>query len=171
LFLLTYSVEYFLSTHRSIRALSKLARDVPDLNMTSRSNYARINISAAQTHAAEGVSHMKPRQLLITLGIAIALASMTAGAFGQAGRVDPKIQKFVDALNAKGGEPIYKMSPADARNVLENLQSQPIKKLDAKIEDLTIPGGPTKEVSIRIIRPANYTGGALTVVMYFHGGG
>jgi len=92
-------------------------------------------------------------------------------AFGQPGRIDPKIRKFIEALNAKGGEPIYKLSPADARKVLESIQSQPVKKLDAKIEDLTIPGGPTKEISIRIVRPANYAGGALPVVMYFHGGG
>src|SRR5262245_15855480 len=136
--------------------------------MISQSNYARFNFSAAQTHAAEGGNHMKPRLALSILAITIALISL---AFGQAGRLDPKIQKFVDALNAKGGEPLYKMSPADARAVLEKIQSHPVKKLDAKIEDLTIPGGPTKEVSIRIVRPANYTGGALPVVMYFHGGG
>jgi acetyl esterase len=99
------------------------------------------------------------------------MAALMATAFGQPGRLDPKIRKFIEALNAKGGEPIYKLTPADARKVLENLQSQPVKKLDAKIEDLTIPGGPTKEVSIRIVRPANYAGGALPVVMYFHGGG
>jgi acetyl esterase/lipase len=99
------------------------------------------------------------------------VAVLMATAFGQTGRLDPKIRKFIEELDAKGGEPIYKLSPADARKVLENLQSQPVRKLDAKIEDLTIPGGPTKEVSIRIMRPANYAGGPLPVVMYFHGGG
>ncbi|MBO0860836.1 MAG: alpha/beta hydrolase [Chloracidobacterium sp.] len=99
------------------------------------------------------------------------LAALIATAFGQPGRLDPKIRKFLESLNASGGEPIYKMSPVDARNVLETLQSQPIKKLDAKIQDLTIPGGLTKEISIRIVRPANNAGAALPVVMYFHGGG
>jgi len=110
---------------------------------------------------------MKIRQII---GASI-MAVLMATAFGQPGRLDPKIRKFIEALNAKGGEPIYKLSPTDARKVLESLQSQPVKKLDAKIEDLTIPGGPTKEISIRIVRPANYAGGALPVVMYFHGGG
>ena len=110
---------------------------------------------------------MKIRHII---GIFITAVLMVM-AFGQPGRLDPKIRKFIEALNAKGGEPIYKLSPADARKVLESLQSQPVKKLDAKIEDLTIPGGPTKEISIRIVRPANYAGAALPVVMYFHGGG
>jgi len=104
------------------------------------------------------------------MGISI-MSILMATAFGQTGRLDPKIRKFIEDLDAKGGEPIYKLSPADARKVLESLQSQPVRKLDAKIEDLTIPGGPTKEISIRIVRPANYAGGALPVVMYFHGGG
>jgi acetyl esterase len=110
---------------------------------------------------------MKIRQIICVSIMAVLIVT----AFGQAGRLDPKIRKFIEALEAKGGEPIYKLSPAEARNVLETLQSQPVKKLDAKIEDLTIPGGPSKEVSIRIVRPGNYTGGALPVVMYFHGGG
>jgi acetyl esterase len=79
---------------------------------------------------------MKIRQVI---GISI-MAILMATAFGQSGRLDPKIRKFIEALDAKGGEPIYKLSPADARNVLESLQSQPIRKPDAKIEDPTIPG-------------------------------
>lgn len=110
---------------------------------------------------------MKIRQIICVSLVAVLMAT----AFGQEGRLDPKIRKFIEALEAKGGEPIYKLSPAEARKVLETLQSEPVKKLDAKIEDLTIPGGPTKEISIRIVRPANYTGGALPVAMYFHGGG
>jgi acetyl esterase len=60
---------------------------------------------------------------------------------------------FIDALVAAGGPPIYKMSVADARNVLDSLQSKPVAKLAAQIEDLRIPVGPTGEPSIRIIRP------------------
>jgi acetyl esterase len=104
------------------------------------------------------------------IGVFITAVLMST-AFGQSGRLDPKIRLFIEELDAKGGKPLYKLSPADARKVLETIQSQPVKKLDAKIEDLTIPGGPTKEISIRIVRPANYTGGPLPVVMYFHGGG
>jgi acetyl esterase/lipase len=110
---------------------------------------------------------MKIRQIICVSIMAVLIVT----AFGQAGRLDPKIRKFIEALEANGGPPLYKLSPAEARNVLETLQAQPVKKLNAKIEDLTIPGGPSKEISIRIVRPGNYTGGALPVVMYFHGGG
>jgi acetyl esterase len=77
---------------------------------------------------------------------------------------------FIDALVAAGGPPIYKMSVADARNVLDSLQSKPVAKLAAQIEDLTIPAGPTGETSIRIIRPEK-SSGALPAVIYTHGGG
>ena len=110
---------------------------------------------------------MKIRQLI---GLSIISVVMVT-AFGQAGRLDPRIRKFIEDLDAKGGEPIYKLSPADARKVLESIQAQPVRKIDAKIEDMIIPVGPTKEIPIRIVRPANYAGGALPVVMYFHGGG
>jgi acetyl esterase len=94
---------------------------------------------------------MKVRQMI---GVSL-VAALIATAFAQTGRLDPRIRKFIEALEAKGGPPLYTLSPADARKVLETLQSQPAKKLDAKIEDLTIPGGPTKEVSVRIVRPGN----------------
>jgi acetyl esterase len=77
---------------------------------------------------------------------------------------------FIDALVAAGGPPIYKMSVADARNVLDSLQSKPVAKLAAQIEDLKIPAGPTGETSIRIIRPEK-SSGALPAVIYTHGGG
>jgi acetyl esterase len=115
---------------------------------------------------------MKEMKIKIRRIIVISImAILMTTAFAQTGRIDPRIRLFIEALDAKGGPPIYTLSPADARKVLETLQSQPVKKLDAKIEDLTIPGGPTKEISIRIVRPGNYAGGALPVVMYFHGGG
>ncbi len=85
--------------------------------------------------------------------------------------LDPNTGAFVKALEAQGGPPLYTLSPADARAVLSKVQaSVAVTKLPADIEDRTILGGPTGEVSIRIIRPRG-VGGALPVVMYFHGGG
>jgi acetyl esterase len=84
--------------------------------------------------------------------------------------LEPKTQAFVDALAAQGGPPIYTLSPADARNVLENAQSGPVRKEPADIEDRALPGGPTGDVSVRIFRPTGAKG-PLPVVMYFHGGG
>ncbi len=79
-------------------------------------------------------------------------------------------QRFIQTLVAAGGPPIHKMSIEDARKVLDSLQSQPIEKLPAHIEDRTIAADPTGEVSLRIVRPEK-SSGMLPVIMYFHGGG
>lgn len=78
---------------------------------------------------------------------------------------------FVKSLAAQGGPPLYTLSPADARAVLTGVQSSAsVTKLPADIEDRTISGGPTGEVSIRIVRPRGVSG-TLPVVLYCHGGG
>jgi acetyl esterase/lipase len=103
-----------------------------------------------------------------------------------AGALEQKTDQFIQGLAAKGGPPIYKLSPSDARKVLDSLQSGRTEKLPAQIEDRTIPAKAKGEVSlredstiadasaggisIRIIRPKDSTG-KLPVVMYFHGGG
>jgi acetyl esterase len=85
--------------------------------------------------------------------------------------LDPNADAFVKSLEAQGGPPLYTLSTADARAVLSRVQSSVnVTKLPAEIEDRTILGGTTGEVSIRIIRPRGVSG-ALPVVMYFHGGG
>ncbi len=84
--------------------------------------------------------------------------------------LEPKTQSFIDAVTAQGGKPIYTLSYADARKVLESAQSGVTAKPAAEIEDKTFPVGPTGEVSVRIFRPVGSTG-LLPVVMYFHGGG
>jgi acetyl esterase len=84
--------------------------------------------------------------------------------------LDPTTQAFIDSLEAAGGKPIYTLSYADARRVLEDAQAINVKKLPADIEEKVFPVGPTGQVSVRIYRPPNAKG-ALPVVMYFHGGG
>ena len=83
---------------------------------------------------------------------------------------DSQTQRFLGALAAQGGKPIYTLSYADARKVLEDLQRAPIAKLPAAIEDKDLPVGPGGHVSIRIYRPQNVTG-MLPAVVYIHGGG
>ena len=87
---------------------------------------------------------------------------------------DPSLNRrpksFIDGLASQEESRSTELSIADAREVLEGIQRQPIQKLPAQEEDITIPGGPCGKISIRIIRPANSTGG-VPVVMYFHGGG
>jgi acetyl esterase len=55
--------------------------------------------------------------------------------------------------------PVIELSPADAREVLRQVQASiPVELPPAQIDDRVIPGGPTGEVSIWIVSPANITG-------------
>lgn len=86
-------------------------------------------------------------------------------------QLDPQMLYFLKELEAQGGSPLYTLSPADARLVLVNVQrSVSVTKLPADSSDRTIPGGPTGEISLRIVRPQGAST-ALPGVMYFHGGG
>lgn len=84
--------------------------------------------------------------------------------------IEPSARAFLDTVNSSDGPQLYELSVKDARAVLTDAQAGPIEKLPADIEDHTIKGGPSGEVSIRIVRPKGNTE-ALPVVMYFHGGG
>src|SRR5689334_5297316 len=85
--------------------------------------------------------------------------------------LEPRTQSFVDALAAQGGKPLYELSYADARKVLEDLQtSATATKLPADVEDKVFPVGPTGQTPVTIYRPKGAKG-ALPVVMYYHGGG
>lgn len=85
--------------------------------------------------------------------------------------LDQITKKFLQDLEAKGSTPIYKLSPQEARQVLENVQeSSHAHKMAAQIEDHKIPGSHNKDISIRIVRPQGSRGN-LPVIMYFHGGG
>lgn len=83
-------------------------------------------------------------------------------------KIELNTQKFVDQVKAKGGKPIYEMSPVEARKVLEDLQANEVKP-SAKIEDKEFATAKGK-VSVRIIRPEN-SRDVLPVVLYYHGGG
>jgi acetyl esterase len=87
--------------------------------------------------------------------------------------LEPQTQRWVDQLNAAAadGPPLYELSPADARQVLRDVQTS--VKVDmpaAEIEDRVIDGGPTGEVNIRIVKPPGASG-TLPVVLHTHGGG
>jgi acetyl esterase len=84
--------------------------------------------------------------------------------------LEQRTQAFVDALAAQGGKPLYELSYADARKVLEDAQAIDVRKLPADVEDRVLPVGPGGEVSVRIYQPQGAQG-VLPVVMYFHGGG
>jgi acetyl esterase len=87
--------------------------------------------------------------------------------------IDPATEAWLDRLEAAGAgsPPLYELSPEDAREVLRSIQaSVPVQLAPADIEDRSIAGGPTGEISIRIIRPSNATG-LLPMIFHTHGGG
>jgi len=65
---------------------------------------------------------------------------------------------------------LFDLGPQKGRTVVDEVQSSPVAKPDAAIEDRTIPGGPDGSVSVRIVRPPNARE-TLPVVMYTHGAG
>jgi acetyl esterase len=68
-------------------------------------------------------------------------------------KVEQNTRAFLEGLQKNSGPPIYKLSPEQARNILSSIQAAPIEIPDADIESRSIPGGPTGELSIQIVRP------------------
>ncbi len=85
--------------------------------------------------------------------------------------IESKTQGWLDALDAQDLPPLSELSPHDAREVLRSVQaSVQVPQPAADIEDRWVPGGPTGEVPIRIVRPHGVKG-VLPVVLHLHGGG
>jgi acetyl esterase/lipase len=85
--------------------------------------------------------------------------------------LDPINKEFANSLS--GSQPIYNMSPKDARNVLHKLQCNDVDKIPADITDVDITNvyNHNKKISLRIVKPVNSKNKKLPIVMYFHGGG
>jgi acetyl esterase len=82
--------------------------------------------------------------------------------------LEPAAQTFADA-NANPPF-LHELAPVEGRKTVDEVQSGEIAKPDADIEDLSVPGGPSGDVSVRIVRPVGATG-SLPVILYIHGGG
>jgi acetyl esterase len=123
-------------------------------------------MARSSVQRGEKMKMITPR---VTVCLAMASAAF-ATSVGAAPVLEPTTQGFIDALAAQSGPPIYTLAPGDARNLLAEVQSRPTAKLPARIENRTLPVGPTGSVKVRIVKP-EHAGGPLPVVMYFHGGG
>jgi acetyl esterase/lipase len=77
-------------------------------------------------------------------------------------------QEFADAT----AKPPYlaDLGPIEGRKAVDEVQSGDVIKPEVDEEWVTIPGGPTGEVSTRILRPPDATQ-ALPVILYIHGAG
>jgi acetyl esterase len=76
-------------------------------------------------------------------------------------------QEFVEAT----AKPpfLYELTPAEAREVLDDVQAEPIDKLPVEDRWVTVPAE-VGEVRVRIVRPPD-AAGTLPVILYMHGGG
>jgi acetyl esterase/lipase len=82
--------------------------------------------------------------------------------------LEPAAQEFADAT---ANPPyLFDLGPVDGRRAVDEVQAGDVEKPDVQIEDTTIAGGPSGEVSVRILRPKGASG-ALPVILYTHGAG
>ncbi|MFI6742806.1 alpha/beta hydrolase [Nonomuraea sp. NPDC050451] len=86
--------------------------------------------------------------------------------------IKPVLEEAAQAFTEATKNPpfLYDLGPVEGRKAVDSVQDGDVPVPDADIEDLTIPGGPSGEVSIRIFRPAGAQG-TLPVVLYIHGAG
>ncbi|WP_046226286.1 alpha/beta hydrolase [Paenibacillus dauci] len=82
--------------------------------------------------------------------------------------LEPAAQKFADD-NSKPPF-LFDLGPEKGRETVNEVQSGDIAKPEVDIEDLKIPGGPSGEVAIRIVRPPGAPA-ELPVLLYIHGAG
>ncbi|WP_128432395.1 alpha/beta hydrolase [Streptomyces cyaneus] len=82
--------------------------------------------------------------------------------------LEPAAQAFAEAT---ANPPyLFDLGPAEGRKVVDEVQSGEIAKPAVDEEWVTVAGGPTGEVKVRVVRPAGATG-VLPVIIYIHGAG
>lgn len=65
---------------------------------------------------------------------------------------------------------LFDLGPVKGRETVDKVQSEPVHKEAVDTQDLTIAGGPSGEVSVRILRPKK-SPPILPVILYIHGSG
>ncbi|AYV73142.1 alpha/beta hydrolase [Bacillus sp. PK3-056] len=66
---------------------------------------------------------------------------------------------------------LFELEPAEGRVAVDEVQSSEIDKLPVIENEFFIKGGPTNQVSIKIVRPENSSTTKLPVILYTHGAG
>ncbi|WP_280254883.1 alpha/beta hydrolase [Nocardia wallacei] len=77
-------------------------------------------------------------------------------------------QEFVDATSQPPF--LYQLPPEEGRKAVDSVQDSPIFKPEIDEEWITVEGGPTGSVRVRIVRPRGATE-TLPVILYTHGAG
>jgi acetyl esterase len=80
--------------------------------------------------------------------------------------LEPAAQQFVDA----NADPpfLYELDPVEGRRIVDGVQANPPFLPPAEVTDLMIPGGPTGQVRVRVVRPVGATQ-RLPAILYLHG--
>jgi acetyl esterase len=82
--------------------------------------------------------------------------------------LEPAARGFADAT---ANPPfLFDHGPDKGRETVDEVQSGEVARPEVDITDTSVPGGPSGEVSVRVLRPRGATG-ALPVVVYIHGAG
>ncbi|GAA1276165.1 MULTISPECIES: alpha/beta hydrolase [Streptomyces] len=84
----------------------------------------------------------------------------------------PVLEVAAQAFAAATSNPpfLYDLGPVEGRRAVDRVQEGDVAAPDADVEDLVVSGGPSGQVSIRVVRPA-CAQGLLPVVLYIHGAG
>jgi acetyl esterase/lipase len=82
--------------------------------------------------------------------------------------LEPAAHEFADATASPPY--LFDLGPEKGRETVDQVQSGEIDKPSVEIEDTTVPGGPSGQVSVRILRPPG-AAGPLPVIIYIHGAG
>ncbi|MEU0038100.1 alpha/beta hydrolase [Streptomyces sp. NPDC006333] len=92
----------------------------------------------------------------------------TTGTTGNRPVLEPAAAAFVEAT---ANPPyLFDLAPAEGRKAVDEVQSGEIAAPEVDEEWITVSGGPTGTVRVRVVRPAGASG-TLPVIVYIHGAG
>lgn len=84
--------------------------------------------------------------------------------------LNTQTEEFILALEAQNNKPLYKLTPTQAREFLQNLQKESYKEIPADVKDITIFTDIAGDVNLRVVRPKGNEE-KLPAILYIHGGG
>ncbi|MEU6264083.1 alpha/beta hydrolase, partial [Saccharopolyspora shandongensis] len=86
--------------------------------------------------------------------------------------VEPVLEAAAAAFVQATANPpyLFDLPPAEGRKAVDEVQAGEIEKPAIDEEWITVSGGPTGSVRVRIVRPAGVEG-TLPVILYIHGAG
>ena len=82
--------------------------------------------------------------------------------------LEPAAREFAEATALPPY--LFDLGPAAGRAVVDEIQGRPVAKPPVDMHDLVVPGGPSGEVAVRIVRP-QHAPATLPAVVYVHGAG